>query len=139
MMKSLLITLVCLVTTLVSGSAQSDTEPTIEQIREARKTIEFIERDILRSASDMQAAALILEDKTADERANLYLIEVEGYEEAVANNTLLEFQKQVKSDDKAYRKLYKAAAKTQTAKEEYIASVNPNYQEALELYKEAVN
>ena len=119
--------------------AQDSTEPTLEEIKAARKTMDVIELYLIRSSEDKHAASLILQDKEADEVAYLYLIEVPGYEQAVTEKTLLEFKKNVRSEDKLYRKLAKAASKTQTEKEEYIASINPNYQEALQLYNEATN
>ena len=117
--------------------AQEGTAPTLDEIRAARKTMDVIELSLVRSGEDKHASSLILQDKEADEDAYLYLIEVPGYEQAVADKTLIEFKKNVKSDDKLYRKLAKAARKTQTEKQEYIASINPNYQEALLLYTEA--
>ncbi|RLD19588.1 MAG: hypothetical protein DRI69_08050 [Bacteroidetes bacterium] len=118
-------------------SAQDSTEPTLEEIRAARKTMDVIELSLVRSSEDKHAASLILQDKEADEDANLYLIQVPGYEQAVADKTLLDFKQNVKSKDKYYRKLAKAAYKTQIEKQDYIASINPNYQEALQLYTEA--
>ena len=118
-------------------SAQDSTEPTLEEIRAARKTMDVIELSLVRSSEDKHAASLILQDKEADEDANLYLIQVPGYEQAVADKTLLDFKQNVKSKDKLYRKLAKAAYKTQIEKQDYIASINPNYQEALQLYTEA--
>jgi hypothetical protein len=122
---------------LCAQSSTQSADPALEEIRAARKTMDVIELHLVRSSDDKHAAALILEDKEANEGAYLYLIEIPGYEQAVTNKTLLEFKKNVKSKDKVYRKLAKAAHKTQIEKQKYIASFNPNYQEALQLYTEA--
>lgn len=138
------ISIVVLLTLLFAGylGAQDKAQvadPTLEEVRAARKTMDVIEQSLVRSSEDKHAASLILQDTEADETANLYLIRVPGYEEAVADKTLLAFKQDVKSKDKFYRKLAKAAYSTQLEKQEYIASINPNYQEALQLYTEATN
>ena len=138
------ISIVFLLTLLFAGylGAQDKAQvadTTLEEVRAARKTMDVIELSLVRSSEDKHAASLILQDTEADEAANLYLIQVPGYVEAVADKTLLDFKQDVKSNDKLYRKLAKAAYKTQLAKQEYIASINPNYQEALQLYTEATN
>ncbi len=127
------------VSCLSAQTEEQNAEPTLEEIRAARKTMEMIELNLIRSGDDKHAASLILQDKQANEGAYLYLIEVPGYEQAVSDKTLLEFKKNVKSDDKIYRKLAKAASKTQIEKQEYIASIDPDYQAALQLYTEAIH
>lgn len=117
--------------------AQDDTPPTLEEIRAARKTMDMIEKDMVKTSADKQAAAIILEDKHADEAAYLYLVQVPGYQDAVASKSILEFKKQVKSDDKVYRKLAKEAMKTQDKKETHLASINSDYMDALRVYNEA--
>lgn len=118
--------------------AQESTEPTLDEIRAARKTMDVIELSLVRSGEDKQATSLILQDEEANEDANLYLIEIPGYEQAVTDKTLLEFKKEAKSNDKLYRKLAKAADKTHMKKQEYLASINPNYRDALTMYTEAI-
>jgi|GEM_PF-2965882 len=124
---------------LCAQNSTQTSEPTLEEIRTARKTMDVIELSLVRTSEDKHAASLILQDKEADEDAYLYLIEMPGYEQAVTDKTLLEFKQNVKSEDKLYRKFVKAAYKTQLEKQEYIATINPNYQEALQLYTEATN
>ena len=122
--------------TCAQKSAESS-EPTLEEIRAARKTMDVIELSLVRSSKDMHAAAMIVEDKEAYERVYLYLVSTPGYEEALANKTILEFKEDLRSKDKVYRKLDKAASKIRFDKREYIASINPNYLEAMQLYIEA--
>jgi hypothetical protein len=139
-MKKLLVIAILSFTALaytVAQEAQQSTEPTLEEIRAARKTMDVIELSLLRSSDDKHAASLILQDKEAYEDVYLYLVATPGYKEALADKTILEFKKDLRSKDKMYRKLDKAASKIRFDKREYIASINPNYQEAMVLYIEA--
>ncbi len=123
-----------------SAQGAGDTsEPTIEEVRAARKTMDVIELHLVRSSDDKHAAALIRQDKEVSEDAYLYLIATPGYEEALADKSILDFKKDLKSKDKVYRKMAKSASKVRNEKREYIASINPNYQAALEVYTEATN
>lgn len=137
--STILLFALLLTANLPAQNKQQATEPSLEEIRAARKTMDVIELSLVRSSEDKHAMSLILTDKEANEDANLYLIEVPGYDQAVTDKNLLEFKKNVKSKDKLYRKLDKAASKTQHEKQEYIATINPNYQEALLLYTEGTN
>ena len=122
---------------LACGAYAQDTEVTPEQLREARETMSDIEDRMLRTAEDQNASALILEAKLANEAAYLYLINLPGYQEALANDTLPEYQEEMRKEYKAYKKLHKEARKAQERKQKHIADIDEIYQEAYDVYQEA--
>ena len=128
--------LLCLMVFSFAAIAQ-DSDVTPEELRLARETMSDIEERMLRTADDQSASALILESRLANEAAFLYLINLPGYQEALANNTLPEFQEEMRKEYKTYKKLYKEARKTNERKQEHIAGLNSDYQRAYEVYQEA--
>lgn len=104
----------------------------------ALETMESIEESIISSAEDMNAVSLILQDRAASRNANLFLVSLPGYGEAVSSKTLLDFKKQARKDYKDYKKLDNEARKSSEEKEDYLASISDQYNSALEQYREAL-
>lgn len=107
-----------------------------EQLRKAREIMNDIEEQLLRTSDNKEASALILESKLANESAFVYLVQLPGYEQAMASDSLLYFQDEMRKEYKDYRKLSKEARKTVKKKREFISAINEDYQRAYEMYQE---
>ena len=119
----------------ISLAAQDETI-TADDLVVARKVMSDIEAQYLRSGEDQNASALILESKLANESAFAYLLQLQGYKEAVDNEQLLPFIEDMKKEHKEYRKLAKEAEKAKKRKWDYISSVDEDYLKAVEMYRE---
>jgi len=116
-------------------SAQKESV-TADQLAMARKVMNTIEAQYLRSGDDQKASGLILEAKLANESAYTYLLQLPGYEQAVKDEALLDYMEDMKKEYKEYRKLAKEAEKAQERKREYLSSVDNGYHDAAALYDE---
>lgn len=117
-------------------SAQSDDSSVALSL--AVETMETIEEQFISTAEDMNAVSLVLQSRAASREANLYLVSLPGYGEAVSSKTLLDFKKQARKDYKDFKKLDKEARRTEEEKQEYLAEINDQYRSALDVYNEAV-
>ncbi len=136
MLRAFISTVVLVFLLVDSSSAQND-DPSVA-LSLAVETMESIEESIISTAEDMSAVSLILQDRAASRDANLYLVSLPGYGEAVSSKTLLDFKKQARKDHKAYKKLDNEAKRVKEDKQEYLAGISDQYSSALEVYNEAV-
>lgn len=120
----------------ISAVSAQDQESSVA-VTLAYASMESIEESYVSTAEDMNAVALILQDDAAARNANLYLVSLPGYGEAVSSKTLLDFKAQARKDYKDYKKLDNEARKSRTEKEEYLASIDEQYRSALEQYNSA--